>query len=104
MIHTGGPQWGAEAFHGAFAVPGRLMGVLRPVVEVSGLPVLDRRHHRPMRHLIASELVGCEEHPACPTGSPDPSTCEPLQSNPLPDRQHVSGPQTRRQMTRQGPS
>ena len=41
MIHTGGPQWVAEAFHGAFAVPGRLMGVLRPVVEVSGLPVLD---------------------------------------------------------------
>ena len=80
MIHTGGPQWVGDAFHGAFAVPGRLMGVLRPVVAVSGWPVLDRRHHRPMRHRIASELVGCKEHPACPTGSPDPSTCEALQS------------------------
>src|SRR6476620_2246863 len=37
--------------------------------------------------------------PGGPTGSPDPSTCEPLQANPLPDRQDVSGPQTRRQMT-----
>ena len=66
MIRTGGPQGGAEAFHGAYAVPGRLMGVLRPVVEVSGLPVLDRRHHRPMRHLIAAELVGARN-----TGVPD---------------------------------
>jgi hypothetical protein len=24
--------------------------------QVPRLPVLDRRHHRPMRHLIASEL------------------------------------------------
>ena len=52
---------GAEAFHGAFALPGRLVRVLRPV-QVPRLPVLDRRHHRPMRHLIASELVG-DQHP-----------------------------------------
>ena len=56
---------GAEAFHGAFALPGRLVGVLRPVVEVPRLPVLDRRRHRPMRHLIASELVG-DQHPRYP--------------------------------------
>ena len=49
---------GAEAFHGAFAVPGRLVGVLRPVVQVLRLPVLDRRHHLPMRHCITAELVG----------------------------------------------
>ena len=56
---------GAEAFHGAFALPGRLVRVLRPVVQVPRLPVLDRRHHRPMRHLIASELVG-DQYPRCP--------------------------------------
>ena len=56
---------GAEAFHGAFAVPGRLVRVPRPVVEVPRLPVLDRRRHRPMRHLIASELVG-DQHPRYP--------------------------------------
>ena len=56
---------GAEAFHGAFALPGRLVRVLRPVVQVPRLPVLDRRHHRPMRHRIASELVG-DQHPRYP--------------------------------------
>ena len=32
------------------------------VVQVPRLPVLDRRHNRPMRRLIASELVG-DQHP-----------------------------------------
>ena len=41
-----GSAGGAEAFHGAFALPGRLVRVLRPVVQVPRLPVLDRRHHR----------------------------------------------------------
>jgi hypothetical protein len=41
----------ADAFHGAFALPGRLMRVLRPVVPVLRLPVLDRRHHLRMRPL-----------------------------------------------------
>ena len=59
-----GSAGGAEAFHGAFALPGRLVRVLRPV-QVSRLPVLDRRHHRPMRHLIASQLVG-DQHPRYP--------------------------------------
>jgi hypothetical protein len=55
---------GAEAFNGAFALPGGLVRVFRPV-EVPRLAVLDRRHHRPMRHLIASELVG-DQHPRYP--------------------------------------
>ena len=35
-----GSAGGAEAFHGAFALPGRLVRVLRPVVQVPRLPVL----------------------------------------------------------------
>ena len=50
-----------EAFHRPLAVPGRLVGVLRPV-QVPRLPMLDRRHHRPLRRLIASELIG-DQHP-----------------------------------------
>ena len=52
----------AEAFHGAFALPGRLVRVFRPVVQVLRLPVLDRRHHLPMRHRVIAELVG-DQHP-----------------------------------------
>jgi len=51
---------GAEACHGAFAVPGRPVR-LRPV-EVSRLPVADRRHDLPMRHRVTAELVG-DQHP-----------------------------------------
>ena len=52
----------AEAFHGAFALPGRLVRVLRPVVQVLRLPVLERRHHLPMRHCVTAEFVG-DQHP-----------------------------------------
>ena len=38
------------------------MRVLRPVVQVLRLPVLDRRHHLPMRHCVTAELVG-DQHP-----------------------------------------
>jgi len=55
---------GGEAFHGAFALPGRLVGVFCSV-EVLRQAVLDRRRHRPMRHLIAWELVG-DQHPRYP--------------------------------------
>ena len=68
---------GAEAFHGAFALPGRLVRVLRPVVQLPRLPVLDRRHHRPMRHRIASELVG-DQHPRYPALLGQQLTEEPL--------------------------
>ncbi len=51
-----------EPFHGAFALPGRLMGVLAPIVEVFVLPVLDRRHSGPVRDLVAGEFVG-DQHP-----------------------------------------
>jgi hypothetical protein len=44
---------------------GGLVRVLRPVEQVPRLPVLDRRRHRPMRHRIASELVG-DQHPRYP--------------------------------------
>ena len=46
-------------------VAGSAGASFRPVVEVPRLPVLDRRHHRPMRHRIASELVG-DQHPRYP--------------------------------------
>ena len=36
-----------------------------PVVEVSRLPVLDLRHHLPMRHCVTAELVG-DRHPRYP--------------------------------------
>ena len=76
---------GAEAFHGAFALPGRLVRVLRPVVQVPRLPVLDRRHHRPMRHLIASELVG-DQHPRYPALLGQQRTEEPLGALGIPAR------------------
>lgn len=36
-----------------------------PVVHLPLLPVLDRLHHHPMRHRIASELLG-DPHPRLP--------------------------------------
>ena len=61
MLNTARNRWaapGVQAFHGGFALPGRLVRVLRPVVQVLRLPVLDRRHHLPMRHCVTAELVG----------------------------------------------
>ena len=51
-----------EAFHRPLALPGRLMRVLGPVVQILRPPVLHRRHHLAVRHLVAGELVG-DEHP-----------------------------------------
>ena len=82
--HRQGPlgcAGGAEAFHGAFAVPGRLVRVPRPVVQVSRVPVLDRRHHRP----IASERVG-DQHPRYPALLGQQLTEEPLGGLGIPAR------------------
>ena len=48
----------AEPFHRPFALPGRLVGVLGPIIQVCRLPVFDRRHGGPVRDLVAAELVG----------------------------------------------
>ena len=58
-----------EALHPAFAFSGWLMGVLRPVVQVSVLPVSDGRHYDSFRCAIASKLI--RDHYAwwTPTGT-----------------------------------
>ena len=47
--------------------------------------MLDRRHHRPMRHLIASELVG-DQHPRYPALLGQQLTEEPLGGLGIPAR------------------
>ncbi len=53
---------GPEPFLCPFELPGRLMGVLGPIIQIFRLPVLDRRHAGAVRDLVAGELVG-DQHP-----------------------------------------
>ena len=46
-----------EALHAAFALSGRLVGVLGPVVQEPVLPMSDRRHDHSPRCSIASQFV-----------------------------------------------
>ena len=52
----------AEPFHGVFALPGRLMGVLAPIVQILVLPVFRCRHRGPVCDLVAAKRVG-DQHP-----------------------------------------
>ena len=47
-----------EPLHDPLSSPGRLVGILRPVVEASVLPVLDAGHDLTLGRSVAAELVG----------------------------------------------
>ncbi len=47
-----------EALHPAFSLPGRLMGVLCSIVEVSALPMSDSRQEYSLGCTVTTELVG----------------------------------------------
>ena len=49
-------------FHGSFAVPGRLVGILGPVIQIFRFPVLDRAQYPASSCAVAGELVG-DQHP-----------------------------------------
>jgi hypothetical protein len=68
---------GAEAFHGAFAVPAGLVRVLGAVVQVFRPAMLRRRHELAVRHLVAGELVG-DQHPRYPALPLEEFAEEPL--------------------------
>ena len=51
-----------EPFHRLLALPGRLMRVLGPDVQILRLPVFHRGHHHAVGRPVAGELVG-DEHP-----------------------------------------
>ena len=55
-----------EALHRPLALPGRLMRVLGPVVQIPRPPVGHRRHQLAVRHLVAGELVGDDHTPHVP--------------------------------------
>ena len=57
-----------EPFHRPLALPGRLMRVLSPVVQILRLPVFHRGHHHAVGGPVAGEPVG-DEHPAARTAS-----------------------------------
>jgi hypothetical protein len=44
-----------EAFHDPFPSPGRLVGILRPVVEALMLPMLDARHDLMLARGVAAQ-------------------------------------------------
>ena len=54
--------WGLEPLHAPLPLAGRLMGVLRSVIEISMLPVFDTGQALPLRRPIAFEFIG-DEHP-----------------------------------------
>jgi hypothetical protein len=47
-----------EPFHPPLALPGRLMGILSPVVQIAALPMNDMGEHGPFGGAVASEFVG----------------------------------------------
>src|SRR5690242_12220152 len=47
-----------EALHDPLSSSGRLVGILRPVVEAFVLAVLDARHDLPLGGTVAAQLVG----------------------------------------------
>jgi hypothetical protein len=49
-------------FHRPLALPGRLMRVLGPIVQILRLPVFHRGHHHAVGRPVAGELVG-DKHP-----------------------------------------
>ena len=53
---------GAEALHRAFALPGRLVTVLGPVVQALVGAVLHRRHHLAVGGTVGADLAG-HDHP-----------------------------------------
>ena len=58
-----------EAFHHPFPDPGRLMGVLSPVIKVLGAAMGHRRQKLAVSDLIAGQLVG-DNHPRQVRASP----------------------------------
>ena len=53
--------YGAEAFHRAFPLSGRLVGVLASIVQVFVLPVLRCRHHLLVRNLVTAKFIGDQD-------------------------------------------
>ena len=50
-----------EPFHRPLALPGRLMRVLGPIVQILRLPMFHRGHQHAVGRLVAGELVGDEQ-------------------------------------------
>lgn len=83
-----GPAHAAEALHGPFALPRRLVAVLGPVVQSLVGAVLHRRHDLAVGGAVGTQLVG-DDHPrrtagprnartdstgkAAPVTAPDPA-------------------------------
>jgi hypothetical protein len=51
-------SWGLESLHALLPLAGRLMGILRAVVEIPMLAVLYPRQHLLLRGPVAFQLVG----------------------------------------------
>jgi len=56
-----------EALHPALSLSGRLMRVLRPVVQVSALPMSHSRQDDLLGRAIAAKFVG-DDHAGSPAG------------------------------------
>jgi hypothetical protein len=70
------PVRGAELSHRSFPLPGRLVRVLGPVIQVLRPAVLHARDQPPVGHAIAGQLVG-DQHPGHV-----PQSCEQLAEEP----------------------
>ena len=66
-----------EPFHRPLALPGRLMRVLGPIVQILRLPVLHRGHHHAVGGPVTGKLVG-DEHPRHVPQALEQSAEEPL--------------------------
>lgn len=56
-----GVSWGLEPLHAPFPLPGGLMGVFGPIVQIAVLAVFHARQYFPLGRTIAFELVR-DEH------------------------------------------
>ena len=54
-------SWGLEALHAALPLLGRLVGVLRTVVQIAVLAVLDARQDLPLGSTVALQLIGDDD-------------------------------------------
>jgi hypothetical protein len=52
--------WRLEPLHLSFPAPGRSMGILRAIIQVTALTVLDIRQDLAFRYAVAFQLVGDE--------------------------------------------
>lgn len=67
---------GDEAFHRPFPLAGRLVGFLRPVVQILRSTVLHTAHQPTMGRTVAGQLVG-DQHPRRGPQPPQQLTKEP---------------------------